>query len=566
MLENLLSASTQKQVVGVALTPGIGLEAIIYDRNKNIALKYGRKKVEYNFSTREIQDYVEFKTALSDLMREMNVAPKSMAYLVLPNVYFDFIEIPSSIAEAEIRTALLSKAEEFYLFKKEEPISGWCNVVNINDTSQKRLAYTSFQKNAVDNLKDIFSDVGLQLVGVESSYSATIRGLYSIGLLDDVLSKKDSWTAMMVNTNSFTLLYFDADNLLECTEVPIAIKSFSTEEAYAAISSSASQLLDNFSSSKLYIISQTDDICAEVLKRQMQFDKDIVTVDSNKYAKKPLIDVMQSPDFNKANAMTLSAVGASNIKTELNLLINVMADDPSSNLGVYFTTSIMGTVVDVTSELVAKLSIILAVICLLVFGAIALACSVINSSAEENISEISSEISNIDKIIAAESKEEVVEEIDMNAIIDEIAQTNVKAIKYYDSIASDIPKNIWLTQYYNKQGDKILVAGVAESIIDIYEYYKNLKIVSPESDIKLTELKVLAYNENTQSLFNGLSINTDKTRLYTFEISNTTIDNIVSQQAPKDKAVNEGDIIVKPAPPAEGENVEQMAEQVKPAE
>ena len=48
---------------------------------------------------------------------------------------------------------------------------------------------------------------------------------------------------MVVNTNSFTLMYFDADNLNECREVPIAIKSFSAEEAYAAIASSASQLV-----------------------------------------------------------------------------------------------------------------------------------------------------------------------------------------------------------------------------------------------------------------------------------------------------------------------------------
>ncbi|MBQ8476614.1 hypothetical protein IJ531_06085, partial [bacterium] len=198
MLNNLLSTSTQKQIVGISLAPGIGLQAVIYDRAKNTVLNYGRKKVEYNFSTREIQDYVEFKAALSDLMQEMNVPPKTMAYLVLPNVYFDFIEIPPSIAEPEIKTALLSKAEEFYLFKKEEPVSGWCDVVNINDTSQRRLAYTSFQKNAVDALKDIFSDVGLQLVGVESAYSATIRGLYSVGLIDDVLSERLSWTTMLV--------------------------------------------------------------------------------------------------------------------------------------------------------------------------------------------------------------------------------------------------------------------------------------------------------------------------------------------------------------------------------
>jgi len=57
MFTNLLSTSTQKQILGVSLTPGIGLEAVLYDRNKNVVLKYGRRRVDYNFSTREIQDY-----------------------------------------------------------------------------------------------------------------------------------------------------------------------------------------------------------------------------------------------------------------------------------------------------------------------------------------------------------------------------------------------------------------------------------------------------------------------------------------------------------------------------
>ena len=227
MFENLLSTSTQKQVLGVSLTPGIGLEAVIYDRNKNAVLKYGRRKVEYNFSTRDIENYVEFKAALGDLVSELGITENALAYMVLPNVYFDFAEIPQEVNDAEIPTILLSKAEDFYLFKKEPPVSGWCNVANINDPSQRKVAYTSFQQSSIDNIKEAFADVKLQLVGVESGHTATIRGLHSIGKLDALLAQRASWIAMIINTNSFTLLAFNADNLESCVDVPIAIKSFS---------------------------------------------------------------------------------------------------------------------------------------------------------------------------------------------------------------------------------------------------------------------------------------------------------------------------------------------------
>jgi hypothetical protein len=550
MLKELLSTDTQKQIIGVSLTPGIGLEVVAYDRNKNAVLNYGRERVEYNFSTREIQDYIGFKTALSDLLREMNIPPKAMAYLVLPNVHFDFVEIPSSIAETEIKTAILSKAEDFYLFKKEEPVSGWCDVANISSGSQRKLVYTSFQKNSVDTLKDIFADVGLQLVGIESAYSATIRGLFSIGYLDEVLSRKESWTAMLINTNSFTLMYFDGENLLDCSEVPIAIKSFSQEEAYAAIASNVSQLLDSFSSSKLYIISQTDDISAEILKKQMTFDKEIVTIDSNKYAKKPIVEVLQSPDFNQANALTLAGIGASSVKTEFSLVLNVMADDPNANLGVYFTTNIFGVVVDVTSGFVLKMVIVISAVLAVIFIIICLSLYLVKASVDQSIADLSSQIQDVDNKIAAQTTTEVKQEVDMNQIIDDIAQTNVKAIKFYDSIASDMPKNIWLTKYYNQLGDRIVVQGVAESIVDIYEYYKNLKIVSPESDIKLAELKVVTNvidNEATKNL----TVDTEKDRLYTFEISNTS----VNYSDPVSSEDN--DVLIKT-------NVDEVSEQAKP--
>ena len=65
-----------------------GIEVAVVDQNKKCVTNYGRKRVEYNFSTREIQNYGLFKSALSELLEEMKIAPNSQAYFVLPNVFF----------------------------------------------------------------------------------------------------------------------------------------------------------------------------------------------------------------------------------------------------------------------------------------------------------------------------------------------------------------------------------------------------------------------------------------------------------------------------------------------
>ncbi len=522
---NFLSQSNQKQIVGIALTPGIGLEVAILDKTNSTVINYGRKRVDYNFSTREIQDYVQFKTALVELIDLMKIPPKSLTYIVLPNVFFDFIEVPQVVTNAEIKTAILSKAEEFYIFKREEPLSGWCEVGISENTSQKKIVYSSFQKSAVEELKEIISDIGLQLVGIETSYSATLRGLYLTGQIDDVILEKAPWTTMIVGTNSYTLLQMEGNSLIDYSEVPLAIKSFSTEEAYQAIVSSSAQLLNNHDSNKLFIISQTDDICAEVLKRQMQYDREIYAIDSNKFSKKTLLEVVSTTDYSQVNSMTLSVLGAAHLKSNFGVILNVLADDPSASMGVYFTTNILGTPVDVTSEFVLRASILLSAAFFIVFGVLAGICATIDSKEQARISDLTNQIRTVDSQILTETDGKSKQEIDMNTIIDEIASMNVTAINFYDSIATDIPKNVWLTQYYNKSGDKIAVRGVAQSIVDIYEYYKNLRIVSPQSDIKLTELKVITEDLSQENKYlSDIELNKDTERLYSFEIANTQIE------------------------------------------
>ncbi len=528
---NFLLQGNQKQIVGLALTPGIGLEAVVLDnKSGKTIVNYGRKRVDYNFSQREIDKYPEFKAAFSELMDELKVSSQALVYIVLPNVYFNFIELAPSLDDAQIKTAVLSEAEEFYIFKREEPVSGWADVSDPQSGTRK-IAYSSIQRNAIEELKEMAADLGFSLAGIEGSYSATLRGLYITGALDDVILEQAPWTAMLIGTNSYTLFQFRGSILLNCNEVPLAIRSFSAEEAYEAIVSSSSQFLDTYPSQKLFIISQTDDISSEVLRNQMRFEGEVVTIDSNKFSKKPLLEVLAASDFNEANSLTLAAIGAAKIKTDFNLTLNALADDPTANTGVYLTTKLFGKQIDITSEFIKKAAILSVGACVIVFGAISGVCSVIDSSAQNKIGEISGEVQSIDTQIAALTKEDKKPAIDMTSIIDEIVGMNVSAINFYDSIATDIPKNVWLTQYYNQAGSKLAIRGIAQNIVDIYEYYKNLRFVSPQSDIKLTELKVVTdeFDNANKSYLSNITIDKDVDRLYSFEISNTQL-----QQAAKD--------------------------------
>ena len=81
MLNFLSSSGSKQQVVGISVTPGIGLEVALLDPSGRGVASYGRKKIEYNFSTREIQNYADFKNSLIDLITELQIPQKSILIL-----------------------------------------------------------------------------------------------------------------------------------------------------------------------------------------------------------------------------------------------------------------------------------------------------------------------------------------------------------------------------------------------------------------------------------------------------------------------------------------------------
>ena len=568
---NFLSSNSQKQIVGISLTPGFGLEVATVDQNKRVVTSYGKKKVDYNYSTREIQNYGAFKAALGELMDELKVPRNSQVYLTLPNIYLDFIGLPLTISDAEIKEILLSKAEEFYLFKKGEPVSGWMEVINKVSDNEKRLAYSSFQKSAVEQIKDIVSDLGFQIVGIESAYSASLRGLYVSGKLDNLFTDNTAWATMIINGNSFALFNLEGKNLIDYQEVPLALKSFSPEEAYQAIISSSSQLIGNHVSQKLFIISQTDDISAEALKKMMGFANEIVAVDSNRYAKESIIEISPAVNFGEANSITPAVIGATSLQGEFNFSLNVIAENLSASKGVCGTINIGGKPVEVTTDMAQKWLIMLVILAAIVFGIpiffLTNQIKVVDaetSKLTKDIKKVEKEIKDINEAAkereGKEALEEEVVEVDMSSIIDEIAAGNVTAISFYDSIATDIPANVWLTRYYNKAGDKIIIRGVAENIVDIYEYYKNLRIVAPRSNLILNKLEVVTSPDGKkkgkmgeEDIIAGLEIDKEFDRLYSFEISNTqtvfeelenkyniiTEDKVIDKQAQVDYSVED---------------------------
>ena len=526
------AGTTHKQIIGISVTPNIGVEVIQTDRKSNQVIKYGRRFIEYNFSTREIQDYGAFKSAVIDLFNELDINAKSNVFLTLPNVHFDFMNLPLILPDDGINTAIASKAEESYIFKRVEPVSAWLDV-NVNtNTETRHIIYSSFQKTAIDEIKDVFADIGSNLVGIESAYSAILRGIYFSNLCSQEIAENYSWNVLLINTNSYAIFSLVGARLVDYQEVPLAIKSFSYEEAYQAITTSVSQILPNYPAKKLLIVSQADDICAEVLKTQIIFDEKIETIDCNKYAKKPFVDVVPEITSKEASSITLSAIGAANCQMSDFLVLNILGKGAAAQQTLYATFMFMDKEILVTPDLIRGVSYVLSgIIALIIVALVGFSMLVSNMSAKE-LQQIKSRTTSIESEIKTLSSQDGF--ADINSIINNIIYANKQAISFYDSLASDIPANVWLTYYYNQDGSKVAVEGISTTINDIYGYYKSLKVLSPQSSIKLNKLQVVTGPLDEINL----DIN-DNQKIFNFEIANVASPKSQKAQDPNSQQTNQ---------------------------
>ena len=255
-----------KTVVGIAVTQNVGLEVGIIDKKTSQVLKYASRPLDYNVASREIENYTIFKTLLTEIYEELGIASKHDAYVVLPNVHFDFTNLSVATMNNEaVGEYILNKIEESnYIFRRVDPMTDWDDVNFRNRTDSRYVVHSSIQAQACEKIRDIIQELGGNLVGVEGAYTAILRGVDFSGIAKEFIDKNEDWSVLLVNSNSYATFTMQGSNLVDYSEYPLALKSFSPEEVYQAIANPVVQFLSTQSVTNLLIISQSDEVSADI--------------------------------------------------------------------------------------------------------------------------------------------------------------------------------------------------------------------------------------------------------------------------------------------------------------
>lgn len=516
-----LGAST-KITVGVSVSPSIGLEMIEIDRLTGTINKYAHRPLEYNHSTREIADYKQFQTSLEKLFEDLHIPKKSNVVLSLPSVHFGMVNLPLLLTDEAITNAIISEVEQSYIFKRQEPVISWAEVYSNIDTENRVLVYSAIQEAALSEIKDVCSEIGCTLVGVENSYASLIKALHYSGQAEEQMKDGTTWNLMVIGQNSYSILSMTDKKIMEYYEEPLALKSFVDNEIYNAITTSAQLTLAGLPATYLTIVSETDMVSAEVLSMKITVESTVKYIECNKYTQAELLPSNLNILTKMALQVTLEAIGAAIYPhTSFPLKLNLIQDKDSelaSSLDAtgYPKVTIGNLEIELTPDFLKRVALILGGIIILPMILLSFAMSnIIIPKEQAKLDDINTRMEQTKGSIDKYSNSQKENAFDVKLTTEKILTQNKTKLTYYSALGMSIPSKLWVTYYMTNENGQIDIKGQSTTVDGVYTFYKNLKQLVNNSDIRLYKLEI-----SSASIDDVVADVSGSTKNYDFEITN----------------------------------------------
>ena len=483
-------------VIGVSVTPEIGLEVAQIDFATRTVLKYVNKPLEYYINRRDIADLDIFKETLKDIMDELEIPKGASIVLNLPTVVFKVNDYPAALDEAQVSNAIEEELSEHPFFQNTDPCSS--ATVLPNSTIQfNKVAYTAAQRATIVEVVMAIKDLGYKTLAIDTSVNSTLNALMlkeRVNIEGDV-----SWVLLLVENNCCRIIPMNGRNYVDAFEERISIgEVLGDAENYSTVISAVSPLLKNLPSQYLCVVSKTNIISAEILASKLSYPAPIIHQEANSFSNEAFMDISPDVDESLAPIISLDIIGAGIYQNFLpyssahfNLFNKSLGDIYLEEQPPEFT--IAGRRIVLSIENLIKIFIVLAI--LIAIPAL-IAFFILNKNIkteQDTIADLDAKIQQITKFL----KDNESVSSDLFDEGDEIRvglEHNKNIYSYYTIIGTEIPKKLWLTHI--KFGDKTTIEGQADNLESVYAFFRSIKDYNPESEIKLQKLGLASSSQS----------------------------------------------------------------------
>ena len=476
----------KSSIVGVSVTPEVGLEVAQIDFATQTVLKYGIRQLEYDASRREIADLDLFKEALQDLFFELQIPKGTEVVLNIPTVAFKTNDYPAALDEAQISNAIEEELADHYIFKTVEPAVSAVRLPNASMQFYK-IAYTAAQKQMLIEIALGIKDMGYKLVGIDTSVNSVLNALMYKQRVDVSI---DSWVLLIVDSYCCTIITMNGKNYVDTYEERISIgQVLDDAENYSTVVGTVTPILKNLPSKYLCVVSKTNIISAEVLASKLSYTAPIIQ-EANCFSKEAFLELGPEVDEKFANIVSLDIIGAA-IYKDFEQYSDAHFNLFNKSLGDIYTSEqppeimLAGRTIVLTPQLLIFAFVVVAIVIILpTVGALLYYANLI-STQQNKMAELNQKVQEINQFL--KDNENISSDLFDEG--DEIRlglAHNKNIYSYYTIVGTEIPKKLWLTHL--KLSDKTTIEGQADNLESVYAFFRSIKDYNPNSDIKLQKL------------------------------------------------------------------------------
>ena len=489
-----------KKTVGISVSTNNLIEMICVDNIKHTIVKYASREVRYNNAIREIVDDQEFINAVIEMFKELGLQPSLCnVVLIMPNVHFAFGKVSLLIPDDQIANTLLYEVEQLYLFKRYEPVIAWSSVDTNANEEDRKVIFSAIQDAVLNNLRSIFREIGANLVAVETSNAALLRGIFYSKIIEQEISSNADLNILSITSNTFSIYCLQGSKLIDYYEEPLAIKSFTNDEVYIAIASAADRALENYPTRNLLIISETDEVNSELLAEKLNFNGAVKYLDRNKYANNCFLPADQSVLQNCLPYISLEVVGAASYFADGTALkLNYISGDEPD--GVIIPIPFLGTEIEVNINMIRIFVGAIAIILLVILLLVGLIFKGTNARINKQIDSLSKEEQELSQKLSEHAV--APDAASIYTIGQEIYSNNKDEVALFDGVATEIPKQVWLEYLKINSDGEVYIKGKSVGSQNIYSFFKGLKRVNQNIYISKLELdfnNMGSLNDNIQT-------------------------------------------------------------------
>jgi hypothetical protein len=235
--------SSKKLPVSINVFPSLDyVELIQFDERSGEIEKTSALPCQFDATTRQMGDRDLMMQTIKDLYTMNRIAFNTPAVLILPSFFTREIELPAEFSREELRFALISEAERFYVFKKMEPQIGWINL------DESRLLYSAYPKLEIEKYMKIFQELRIPLLSIDLSYFSMLRGLVATGAVSSEVENTSRWCVLVISDNSFFASIQDGVKIFRSADAPLSI----TEEDDQFIVQEIQQDFETFAENEVF--------------------------------------------------------------------------------------------------------------------------------------------------------------------------------------------------------------------------------------------------------------------------------------------------------------------------